>query len=82
MPTLIAISVSVTVPGRPAELRCRFWTTFCRRAARHAGVVGAADPDRAEGHAVGADAAAALGARHTRLPIGVPVAPERFGHPV
>ena len=29
MPTLIAISVSVTVPCRPAELRWRFRTTFC-----------------------------------------------------
>ena len=76
MPTLIAISVAVTVPYRPAELRCEVPDDFLRRAALHAGVVGAADPDGAEGHAVGADAASALGARDTRLPIGVPVAPE------
>ena len=46
MPTLIAISVTVTVPGRPAELRWRFRDDFLCRAALHARVVGTADPDR------------------------------------
>ena len=54
MPTLIPISVIVTMPGLRLVLRCTFWTT---RAAplRLARVIGAADADRAEGHAVGAD---------------------------
>ncbi len=45
-------------------------------------VVGAADADGAERHAVGADAAAALGTGDARFAIRVPVAPERLGHPV
>ena len=43
-------------------------------------VVGAADPDRAEGHAVGADPAAAVRARHVRLAIGMAVAVQGLGH--
>ncbi len=49
-------------------------------ALRLARVVGAADPDRAERHAVRADRPAALRAGDTRLAIGVPVAPEQLGH--
>src|ERR1700730_18105438 len=39
-----------------------------------AGVLRAADPDRRDGHAVGADRPTALGAREAGLPVGVPVA--------
>ena len=79
MPTLIPISAVVTMPGLRAVLRC----TFCddaARALRLAGVVGAADADRAEGHAVGTDRPAALRAGDARLAVGVPVAPEQLGH--
>jgi hypothetical protein len=44
------------------------------RAGRDAGVLGALDPDRGEDHAVGAEAAAALGARDARLAVGVAIA--------
>jgi hypothetical protein len=50
------------------------------RALRLARVLGAADPDRREAHAVGADPAAALRARDARLAVGVAVAPHRLGH--
>ena len=41
---------------------------------RISGVLGTADPDRRGGHALGADRAAALGAREAGLAVGVPVA--------
>ena len=61
--------------GRRDQMPSSFAPTLGRLCSS-AGVVGAADPDRAERHAVWADAAAALGARDTRLAIRVPVAPE------
>lgn len=43
-------------------------------------MVGAADPDRAEVHAVGADPATAVGARDQGLAIRMPVAAEGLVH--
>ena len=79
MPTLIPISAFVTMPGLRVVLRCTLLDDP-RRALRLARVVGAADPDRREDHAVGADPAPALRARDTRLAVRVPVAPEQLGH--
>ena len=50
-----------------------------RGALRRAGVVGTADPDRREGHAVLADRPAALRAGDHRLPVGMAIAVQRFG---
>ena len=50
------------------------------RAPARARVVGAANADRAERHAVGADPAPALGTRHVGLPVRVPITAERLGH--
>jgi hypothetical protein len=50
------------------------------RPLRLSGVVGAADADRREDHAVRADRAAAFRARDHRLPVGVAVAVHRLGH--
>ena len=44
------------------------------------GVVGAADADRPERHAVRADASSALRARHIGLPVRMPVAAEGLAH--
>ncbi len=79
MPTLIAIRVVVTMPGiaRRPPLHVPH---DARRAFGLARVVGAADPDRAERHAIGADRPAALRAGDTRLAVGVPVAPEQLSH--
>ena len=81
MPTLMPISVIVTMLGlrlvRPLHVlddpRC---------ALRLARVIGAADTDGGEDHAVGADPAPALRAGDARLAVWVPVAPEKLGHPV
>ena len=45
-----------------------------------AGVVGAADADRPERHAVGADSASAVGARDVRLAVRMAIAAKSFGH--
>ena len=81
MPTLMPISVIVTMPGLRLVVRCTFWTT---RAAPFGltRVIGAANPDGGEDHAVGADPAPAFRAGDARLAVGVPVAPEKLGHPV
>jgi hypothetical protein len=50
-----------------------------RGALRLAGMVGAADPDGREDHAIRADRPAALRAGDHRLPVGVPIAVHRFG---
>ena len=82
MPTLIAISVFVTMPGLRAELRCTFWTTFVPRLRATPEWSGQRIPTGPNVMQSGQIAAAALGARDTRLAIGVPVAPEQLGHPV
>ena len=81
MPTLMPISVIVTMPGLRLVLRCTFWTT---RAAPFGWPEwsGQRIPTGGKDHAVGADPAPALGAGDARLAVWVPVAPEELGHPV
>src|SRR5207253_9971735 len=53
------------------ELRDGPWRAHVAGVAR---VLGAADPDRCDGHAVRADRPAALGAREAGFPVRVPIA--------
>ena len=71
MPTFVAMIAFVTIPGCAARHCMRSATRFTLAPAA---VVGAADPDGREDHAVQADAAPAIRARNARLPVWVAAA--------
>ncbi len=68
------------VCARATVTQCAQPVAGRRRLPAGARVIRAADPDRAVRHAVRADPATAVRARHVRLPVGMAVAAKRLGH--